>query len=196
MRGSYNVILLQWLLITLEIIVYGQSSVSKLCCLHVLNWVIITMMGPVVRGFQYIWELYHGPDMGPEWKQTLCPHSGPMYVLVAFKRITVSDVAPAPSGLLYMNPCPITIRHPDNSAPGLFGTKVDYSAPGLFGPWTIRPLDYSASGGMEWNKCMKWPNKSKELKKYKKWLTNHTILALNHKTQILAWLEFGLRPNT
>ena len=36
----------------------------------------------------------------------------------------------------------------------------------------------------------------RNLTKYKKRLTNHTILALNPKTQILAWLEFGLRPNT
>ena len=45
----------------------------------------------------------------------------------------------------------MTIRPPDNSAPGLFGPKMDYSALGLFGPWTIRPwtippLDYSAPG--------------------------------------------------
>ena len=36
-----------------------------------------------------------------------------------------------------------TIRHPDYSAPGLLGTKVDYSAPGLFDPWTIQHPDKS-----------------------------------------------------
>ena len=35
-----------------------------------------------------------------------------------------------------------TIRHPDYSAPGLFGIKVDYSATGLFGT----KVDYSATG--------------------------------------------------
>ena len=57
-----------------------------------------------------------------------------------------------------------TIRPPDYSDPELLGPKVeysalDYSAPGLFGSWTIRPLNYSAPGGMEWNKGMELPNK-------------------------------------
>ena len=37
---------------------------------------------------------------------------------------------------------------------------------------------------------------SPEPKRYKKRLTNHTLLSLNPKTQILARLEFGLWPNT
>ena len=36
---------------------------------------------------------------------------------------------------------------------------------------------------------------SPERKRYKKRLINHTLLALNPKTQILARLEFGLWPN-
>ena len=54
-------------------------------------------MGSVIRCFQYIQELYHGPSMGPEWRQTLCFPSGSMSGPVAFKRKTVGDVAPAPS---------------------------------------------------------------------------------------------------
>ena len=45
-----------------------------------------------------------------------------------------------------------TIRHSNYSAPGLFGTKVDYVAPGLFGPWTIRHPDDFASGPLGWPK--------------------------------------------
>ena len=48
-------------------------------------------------GFQYIPEFYHGPDMGQEWKQMFRFHSSPISGSVALKRITVCDVAPAPS---------------------------------------------------------------------------------------------------
>ena len=73
----------------------------------------------------------------------------------------------------------------DYSAPGLFNPWTIQHQGGLFILWTIRPLDYSSPGGMEWNKGT---NPTKYIKR----LTNHTLLALIPKTQILAGLEFGL----
>ena len=51
----------------------------------------------LIRGFQCIREIYHGSDMGPEWKQTLCFYADSMSGPVAFKRKAVSDVAPVSS---------------------------------------------------------------------------------------------------
>ena len=42
----------------------------------------------------------------------------------------------------------------DYLAPGLFDLLTIRHQGGLFGHWTIQPLDYSAPGGMEWNKDM------------------------------------------
>ena len=58
-----------------------------------------------------------------------------------------------------LNYCSI-IWYQDYSAPVLFGPRlfgpnVDCSA-----PWTIRPLDYSAPGEMEWNNGMELPDKA------------------------------------
>ena len=36
------------------------------------------LMWQVIRGLQHIWKSYHGPDMEPEWTQTLCFYSGLM----------------------------------------------------------------------------------------------------------------------
>ena len=71
--------------------IHLHAGVTDLTCNRGL------LMGSIIRGFQYIRDLYHGLDMGPEWKQMLWFHPGPITGHVAFKRITATVVALAPT---------------------------------------------------------------------------------------------------
>ena len=46
--------------------------------MDLMHLLYIVIDGAVIWSFQYIRKVYHSPDKGPFWKQSVYFHSGPM----------------------------------------------------------------------------------------------------------------------